>query len=93
MVGTLKNHLTFVVGTEKHHRKSNGLLIKPADQDPHCFSSMVRPYKYQYCNQIAQMDLLEIRSYRPLVKGAYQKIIFLFLSQNIYCGYSKEHSQ
>ena len=28
--------------------------------------------------------------YRPLVKNAYQKIIFLFLNQNIWrCGYSK----
>ena len=30
---------------------------------------------------------------RPLVKSAYQKIIFLFLNQNICCGYSKELSQ
>ena len=29
----------------------------------------------------------------PLVKSAYQKIIFLFLNQNICCGYSKEPSQ
>ena len=30
---------------------------------------------------------------RPLVKSAYQKIFFLFLNQNICCGYSKEPSQ
>ena len=30
---------------------------------------------------------------RPLVKRVYQKIIFLFLNQNICCGYSKEPSQ
>ena len=30
---------------------------------------------------------------KPLVKSAYQKIIFLFLNQNICCGYSKEPSQ
>ena len=29
---------------------------------------------------------------RPLVKSAYQKINFLFLNQNISCGYSKEPS-
>ena len=29
----------------------------------------------------------------PLDKSAYQKIIFLFLNQNICCGYSKEPSQ
>ena len=28
----------------------------------------------------------------PLVKSAYQKIYFYFLSQNIRCGYSKEPS-
>ena len=28
--------------------------------------------------------------YRPLVKSAYQKIIYLFLNQNICCGCSKE---
>ena len=31
-------------------------------------------------------------SLRPLVKGAYQKIVFLFLNQNVSCGYSKEPS-
>ena len=30
---------------------------------------------------------------RTLVKSAYQKIIFLFLNQNICYGYSKEPSQ
>ena len=30
---------------------------------------------------------------RPLVKSAYQKNYFLFLNQNICCGYSKEPSQ
>ena len=30
---------------------------------------------------------------RPLVKSAYQKVNFLFLSQNICCGYSKEPSK
>ena len=30
---------------------------------------------------------------RPLVKSAYQKLTFLFLIQNICCGYSKEPSQ
>ena len=29
----------------------------------------------------------------PLVKSVYQKIIFLFLNQNICCGHSKEPSQ
>ena len=29
---------------------------------------------------------------RPLVKSSYQKIIFSFLNQNIYCGYSKKPS-
>ena len=28
-----------------------------------------------------------------LVKSVYQKLIFLFLNQNICCGYSKEPSQ
>ena len=32
-------------------------------------------------------------SFRPLVKSAYQKIFFLFLNQNLCCGYSKELSQ
>ena len=31
--------------------------------------------------------------FRTLVKSAYPKIIFLFLNQNICCGYSKERSQ
>ena len=31
--------------------------------------------------------------FRPLVKSAYPKIFFLFLIQNICCGYSKEPSQ
>ena len=31
--------------------------------------------------------------FRPLLKSAVQKIIFLFLNQNICCGYSKETSQ
>ena len=31
--------------------------------------------------------------YRPLVKSASQKLFFLFLIQNICCGYSKEMSQ
>ena len=31
--------------------------------------------------------------FRSLVKSVYQKIIFLFLNQNIFCGYSKEPSQ
>ena len=35
----------------------------------------------------------EIQVYRHLVKIAYQKIIFLFLNQNICCGNSKEQSQ
>ena len=30
---------------------------------------------------------------RPLVQSAYQNITFLFLNQNIYCGYLKEPSQ
>ena len=30
---------------------------------------------------------------RPLVMSGYQKIIFLFLNQNICCGYSTETSQ
>ena len=37
-------------------------------------------------------DFLSI-TYRTLDKRAYQKIIFLFLNQNICCGYSKEPSQ
>ena len=32
-----------------------------------------------------------IGSYRTLVKSAYQKIIFLFLNQNICCGTQKNH--
>ena len=37
---------------------------------------------------------IEIRSnIRSFVKSAYQKIIFLFLNQNICCGYSQEPSQ
>ena len=34
-----------------------------------------------------------IQHYRTLVKTALQKFIFLFLNQNICCGYSKEPSQ
>ena len=35
-----------------------------------------------------------IATYRPLVKSAYQiNVFFLFLNQNICCGYSKELSQ
>ena len=30
---------------------------------------------------------------RHLVESAYQKIVFSFLNQNIYCGHSKEPSQ
>ena len=33
------------------------------------------------------------KHYRPPDKSAYWKIIFLFLNQNICCGYSKEPSQ
>ena len=32
-------------------------------------------------------------SFRPIVKTAYSKLFFLFLNQNICCGYSKEPSQ
>ena len=37
--------------------------------------------------------VLLTHSGRPLVKSAYKKIAFLFLNQNICCGYSKEPSQ
>ena len=37
------------------------------------------------------LEATEGRS-RPLVKTAYQKRIFLFLNQNICCGYTKEPS-
>ena len=35
----------------------------------------------------------KISIYRTLVKSAYQQLIFLFLNQNICCGYSKGSSQ
>ena len=37
--------------------------------------------------------VLTICILRPFAKSAYQKNIFLFLKQNICCGYSKEPSQ
>ena len=38
-------------------------------------------------------QLICILFVRTYVKSAYQKVIFLFLNQNICCGYSKEPSQ
>ena len=38
-------------------------------------------------------NVKEIHVSRTLAKSVYQKIIFLFLKQNICCGYSNEQSQ
>ena len=42
--------------------------------------------------KVSQIDWLEIRI-RPLIRGCYSKIVFLFLDQNICCVHSKESSQ
>ena len=42
---------------------------------------------------VAFLMALSIYQIKPLVKSVYQKNNFLFLNQNICCGYSKELSQ
>ena len=46
-------------------------------------------------NEMNSLLMLNLSSEkdRPLAKSAYQKIILLFLNQNISCEYSKETSQ
>ena len=44
-------------------------------------------------NNSRRRKSLQASKDRPLVKSAYQKLTFLFLNQNICCGYSKEPSQ
>ena len=51
--------------------------------------SMTKPYNY---DQTVIDNFFNI-TVRPPDKSAYQKIILLFLNQNICCGYSKEPSR
>ena len=50
---------------------------------------MTKPYNY---DQTVIDNFFNI-TVRPPDKSAYQKIIVLFLNQNICCGYSKEPSR
>ena len=47
---------------------------------------------YQLNSNMFQIMTVTV-NFRPLVKSAYQKIIFLSNNQNICCGYSNEPSQ
>ena len=62
---------------------------------------MVKPFQKKKLYKIVWLPVvlydkvhnMETVLIRPLVKSVKQKIIFLFLIQNICCGYSKEPSQ
>ena len=47
---------------------------------------------YQLNSNMFQIMTVTV-NFRPSVKSAYQKIIFLSINQNICCGYSNEPSQ
>ena len=56
-----------------------------------CYSMFVLMYTMNILAKAGSFS--KVTLIRSLVKSAYQKIILLFLKQNICCGYSKELSQ
>ena len=84
-------------------RNRHGSDQLPSSSQPdlglHCFQMSVYNFESHMHSVLRSLNMVYEQMHkkcfilRTLVKRAYPKIIFLFLNQNICCGYSKEPSQ